>query len=450
MHPSTTYESTDVVDLPSLEILKPPLPTLRARQSQQANKAEVQIPPLIAGALVAAFAAALADGLNNELLTHYYLPDQKVRVNIDRVLDRLFLEFTRQLWDELWRFYSNSNPDASSRVKLLFDGPISQIILILDGPEISRCLLDKLGPGLSRRPVTWSESAKGIDLQLSLQLLCGYWDREYPSRSPRGSPEEIARTLHKHITTGNASSNLVSRVRQVLLSPHYVQMHLMESAIWDIVLKRPYPPPTDGFHVVVFKFECHLFGPREGIHDQRLVNVGSLPAITGSANQCTYTTVSEYVSRHWPKCGTLLLNCLEEAVNNAWVSSGKGNGLHGMSVWDGMDNTGSSHPGLRLLHIEVESGTVNLSVSAYTHTLVQIFQQMAWTCATLSASPFPGSFLHCAMEISDWTYMNDSAFVSCSLAHHPVDNNDLVPWLRRMPGAVIASGFPITHSAAEA
>lgn len=445
MHPSTTPESTRVVGLPNLEILKPPLPTLRAHTSHQAAKAEIQVPPLVAGALVAAFATALADGLDNELLTHYYLADQKVRINIDRVLDRLLVEFTGQLWDELWRFYRDSNPNFPRQVGLLFDGPICQLILILNGPEMSRCILDKLAPGLSRRPLTWSETAKGIDLHLSLQLLCGFWDREYPSRSPRGSPEEIARTLHKYVTTGNASRTLVSRIREVLLSPHYVQMHLMESAIWDIILKRPYPPPKDGFHVIQFKFECHLFGPLDGIGDPQSVKIASLPAVTGSANQCVYTTVLDYIVKQWPKCGTLLLNCLEEAVKTASVSYSEGNGFYGMSVWDDMDDTQTCCPSLRLLHIEVEDGCINLSVSAWTHTLVAILQQMAWTCAALSASPFPGAVSHCAVDISDWTYLNDSAYVSCSLVHQPVESGDQVPWLRQLDGAAIASGFPVAQ-----
>ncbi|KAK7424734.1 hypothetical protein QQX98_000312 [Neonectria punicea] len=426
--------------------IKPPLPSRRPRTAQSPNNAEVQVPPLVAGALVAAFATALADGLNNDLLTHYYLPEQKVRINIDRVLDRLLADFTKQLWDELWRFYCDSNPEAARQVTLLFDGPICQLLLILNGPETPRCILDKIGPGITRRPATWSSTARGIDLPLALQLLCSYWDREFPGRSPRGSPEDIARSLHNYITTGESAKTLIARIREVLISPHFVQMHLMESAVWDILMKRRFRPPKDGFHIIQFKFECQLFGPFEGIGDPQLVSMGSLSAITGTANDCIYTTVSEYTFKQWPKCGSLLLGCIEEAVKQASISCREGHAFTGMSLWDGTDGKDIHCPSLRLLHLEVEDGSIRLSVSAWTHTMIEILQQMAWTCAALSASPFPGALSECAVEVSDWTYMGDSIYVDCSLSHRPVPEGDGAAWLKQLQGAAIANGFPINHT----
>ncbi|RMJ13521.1 hypothetical protein BHE90_002314 [Fusarium euwallaceae] len=447
---STTHEHQAVDDIANASLIniKPPLPSRRPRTAQSPNNAEVLVPPLIGGAVVAAFATALSDGLNNELLTHYYLPEQKVRVNIDRVLDRLLSEFTKELWDELWSFYCDSNPESRDQIKKLFDGPICQLILILNGPEAPHCVLEKLGPGISRRPATWSTTARGIDLPLALQLLCSYWDREFPARSPRGSPDEIARSLHTYITTGESARQLISRIREVLVSPHYVQMHLMESAVWDILLKRPFRPPRDGFHVIQFKFECQLFGPLEGIGDPQLVKMGSLPAITGTANDCVYTTISEYTAKQWPKCGLLLLSCIEDAVKEASISSCDGHAFTGMSIWDGTDDPFLC-PGLRLLHIEVEDGSIRLSVSAWTHTMIEILQQMAWTCAALSASPFPGSLSECAIEVSDYQYLDDSIFVDCSLSHRPVPEGDGAPWLKQLQGAAIANGFPIKHILAE-
>lgn len=443
---STTHESVADVEASVLSI-KPPLPSRRPRTAQSPNNAEVQVPPLVAGALVAAFATALADGLNNDLLTHYYLPEQKVRINIDRVLDRILSEFTGQLWDELWHFYCQSNPESARQVKLLFDGPICQLFLVLNGPETPRCILDKIGPGITRRPATWSSTARGIDLPLALQLLCSFWDREFPARSPRGSPEDIARSLHTYITTGESAKALIAKIREVLISPHYVQMHLMESAVWDILMKRRFPPPTDGFHVIQFKFECQLFGPLEGIGDPQLVSMGSLPAITGTANDCIYTTVSEYTSKQWPKCGSMLLGCIEDAVKQASTSCREGQAFTGMSLWDGTDGKDVYCPSLRLLHLEVEDGSIRLSVSAWTHTMIEILQQMAWTCAALSASPFPGALSECAVEVSDWTYLDDSIYVDCSLSHRPVPEGDGAAWLKQLQGAAIANGFPIKHSA---
>lgn len=442
---TTTHESTDIARTAVASNLKPPLPSLRPRTAQSPNNAEILVPPLVAGAIVASFATALADGLNNELLTHYYLPEQKVRVNIDRVLDRLLLEFTKQLWDELWHFYCDANPESADQIKLLFNGPICQLTLILNGPEASRCILDKLGPGLSRRSASWSLSAGGIDLQLALQLLCGYWNREHAARSPRGSPDDIARSLHTYITTGNSAKTLITKIRETLISPHFVQMHLMESAVWDILLKRPFPPPRDGFHIIQFKFECNLFGPLDGIGDPQLVKLGSLPTITGTANDCMYATVSEYTNDKWPRCGSLVLRCIEEAVTGASMASREGDTFAGMSVWDGEDNNDVFCPSLRLLHVEVEDGSIGISVSAWTHTMIEILQQMAWTCAALSAAPFPG-ISDCVTEVSDWDYLNDSVFVSCKLSHRPISNGDGSPWLRELEGAAIANGFPINHT----
>ncbi|KAK3181950.1 hypothetical protein K4F52_006689 [Lecanicillium sp. MT-2017a] len=422
---------------------KPPLPTLPTSFSQHVKDTEVQVPPLIAGALVGAFANTLAEGLDNALLTHYYLSEQKVKINLDRVIDRLLSDFVRQIWDELYHFYHDTSSEPSSQVILLFEGPIRQIILILNGPETSRCVLDKIGPGLSQRPVSWSVNGGGIDLTLALQLICGFWHREFPTVSPGGCPEQIARTLHTLILNGQASKNLISEINRVLLSPNYVQVHMSESAIWDIIRKRPFPPPGDGYQLVQFKFDCQLFGPLDGIGDPQLVNIGSLPAITGTAGSCVYTTVAEYIDKQWPKCGRLLLKCLEEAVTNASVSHQQGEQCPGMSVWDSSDEDAVFCPGLRMIHLEVEDNSIRVSVSAWTHTLIEVFQQMCWTCATLSASPFPGALSECAIEVTDFVYMNNSAYVDCSISHNQVAEGDSMAWLEPFHGAAIASGFPL-------
>src|SRR5687768_9289692 len=148
--PATTTSTTNL-HIPN----KPPLPTSIARGiPNRKNDAQVLVPPLVAGALVAAFARAVAEGLGNELLTHYYLTTageggstSKV-VNVDRVLDRLLAEFTRALWDELFDFYTATDRGFTRQVALLFDGPIRQLVLVLNGPETAACLLDHIGPGL--------------------------------------------------------------------------------------------------------------------------------------------------------------------------------------------------------------------------------------------------------------------------------------------------------------
>lgn len=422
---------------------KPPLPTLPSRIDKHSKETEVHLPPLISGSFVAAFAKALAEGLDNALLTHYYLPDGKVKVNVDRVLDRLLADFCREVWDELYKFYHDSDTAPSTQVMRLFEGPISQLILILNGPETSKCVLDLIAPGVSSRKVTWTATASGVDLPMALQLICGFWHREYPDQSPGGCPEQISRTLHSLMLGGQAAKKLVTEIRRLLMSPNYVQMHLAESTIWEIIRRRPFRPPADGFQLIQYKFSCQLFGPLDGIGDPQLVNIGSLPAITGTAGECVYTTVAEYTDKQWSKAGRTLLRCLEEAVMNASSSHQAGEPSLGIAVWDSSDQDGTRCPGLKLIHMEVEDNSIRVSVSAWTHMHTEIFQQMSWTCAALSSSPFPGTLSECAVQVSDWAFQDDSVFVDCSLSHEPISEDHNQPWLTNFRGAAIARGFPL-------
>jgi hypothetical protein len=433
-------------------LIKPPLPTLPTSASRHANAIEVQLPPLIAGALVAAFAATIADGLGNQLLTHYYLSDEvqaAVRPNLDRAIDRLLVGFAEQLWDELFDFYRASNAQFARQVAMLFDGPVRQLILIINGPELARCLLERIGPGLSRRPITWSETAKGIDLSLAMQLVCGFWHREFPALSPGGNPDEIARTIVQYLTDGRAFKNLVANLQHTLVGPHYVQMILMESAVWDIAMKRGQgqgqAPPVDGFHIMQFRFECHLFERLDAAGDISQSGIDQLRALTGTASDCVGTTVSEYVERRWHRCGRILQRCLSEALVGALESFRQGQPCEGMSVWDGSAEQ-SLYPGLRLVHVEAEPGTLRLSVSAWTPVLVEVLQQMAWTCAALTAPPFPDGVAECAMRIASWEQLNGSTYVNCSLTHRLVPDNEVTPALQQRRGVSIASGFPLEGS----
>ncbi|KAH8170345.1 hypothetical protein LIA77_09126 [Sarocladium implicatum] len=427
---------------------KPPLPTSIARIAHGKNDAAVVVPPLVAGALVAAFARAVAEGLGNELLTHYYLTTgegQKTQVNVDRVLDRLLAEFTRGLWDELYDFYTASDRGFTRQVSLLFDGPIRQLVLVLNGPETSACILEHLGPGLSRRKSTWSKDATGIELRVALQLVCGYWHREYPSLSPGGSPEEISRALCNRLVDGRASNALINNIRKMLLSPHYLQLHILETAIWDRMLRRRRPPPRDGFHVAQFRFECQLaINPGE-YSSPGEIDLAARRAITGTSAECRPTTVSQYTDRHWQRSGRLVLSCLNSAVKTAYQSAEQGDGFSGMSFWDGNGDGDPSDfcPGLRLLHFEVEDGLVQLNVCAWAHCLVDIFQQMAWTCAALGATPFGSWPVESGVEITEGRYEEDTMYFNCSMAHQPVSEGEGAAWLRGVPSAVIARGFPV-------
>lgn len=444
MPPQNCPASTDRPGPPATTLIKPPLPLLSSNRSRNNNPIEVQLPPLIAGALIAAFATAVADGLGNELLTHYYLSDQRVQVNLDRVLDRLIAEFTGHLWDELFDFYQASNANFSNQVTRLFEGPIRQIVLILNGPEVTRCILDKIGPSLSRRPITWSETSKGIDLPLALQLVCTYWHREFSSRSPGGNPEEIARSIYTQMINGSSARKLLAGMKEILFSPYFVQMFLMESAMCDIIQKRRRPPPYDGFHALQLRFEVQFFDTNSSAEIMRLLNISSLPVITGSAERCISTTIADYTSLHWPRSGRYLVKCLEEALRSAAQASLGGGEFAGMSLLEGDDEQEASGRGLRLLLVEVERGFVRLNVSAWLLSLVDILQQMAWVCAALSASPVPdGTPAESALQVFDWRYEQDSTFINCNIRHRELAQNEGPAWLRQHKRPVIASGFPI-------
>lgn len=422
-------------------ILKPPLPSLSYSRARE-DTLDIRLPHVIAGGLVAAFAEKVAQGLDHDLLTHYYLSDQKVRVNLDRVFDGLMAEFTSDIWDELWDFYYASNAEHARQLSLLFKGPVQQMVILLNGPELSPCVLERLGPGLTRRKKTWTQDSHGIDLSLALQLVCRWWHHENPSLSPGGSPDEIARNIGSHLTTGRAFTDFLAKIRRVLYSPHYVQMHLMDAAVWDITNGRRHrPPPTSGYHVFQFRFDCD---PRQRIMEEGHVEISAFPAIIGTSDQCLLTTVAGYVERHWPRCGLVILRCLEEAFKTATDSFQQGQSFSSMSFWDDTEADAALSPGLNLVHVEVEEGMVRMSVSAWVLTMVEILQQMAWMCAALSSSPMPPDTIsECALQIVGWEYAGETTLVNCTLAHKAVPASEGAPWLRQRRGAVVIPGFPV-------
>lgn len=421
--------------------IKPPLPSLSFSRRRE-ESIDIKVPALIAECLIHGFSIAFADALGNELLTHYYLSEQRVQLNIDRVFDRLIADFTGEIWDELWDYYYAANAQHARQLSLLFDGPVRQIILILLNPELSRCVLDRIGPGLSRRPSmgTGGQAVQGVTLGLALQVITRYWHREYASRSPGGNPDDISRTIENHVLTGKAFKHLVARTRKILYTPNYIQIHLMESAAWDIVIKRRRPPPPDGYHVLQFRFECDL---RQRIMEAGHVDIDSYQVITGTAAKSVQTSVSEYAGSRWPRCGNVIVRCLKEAVGNATETFQQSGMFAGMSFWDQNEPAAALSPGLRLLHLEIEEGIMRLNVSAWVIPLVEIMQQMAWLCAALSTSPTPESITECGVVVNDWDYMNESTFVHCSLVHRAAPENEGAAWLKQRKGVIVVPGFPI-------
>lgn len=420
--------------------VKPPLPSLSFSRRRE-ESIDIKVPALVAECLIHGFSIAFADALGNELLTHYYLSEQRVKLNIDRVFDRLIADFTGEIWDELWDFYYASNAQHARQLSLLFDGPVRQMILILLNPEMSRCVLDRIGPGLSRRPSLGTAPAvQGVTLGLALQIVTRYWHKEHAARSPGGNPDDISRTIDNHIINGKAFKNLIARTRKILYTPNYIQIHLMESAAWDIVINRRRPPPPDGFHVLQFRFECDL---RQRIMETGHVDVGAYPVITGTAGNCVQTTVFEYAGGRWPRCGNVIVRCVKEAVTNATEAFQQGQSFGGMSFWDQNDPAAALSPGLRLLHLEIEEGIMRLNVSAWVIPLVEIMQQMAWLCAALSTSPTPEAVTECGLLVNDWDYMSDSTFVHCSLVHRAVPADEGAAWLQQRQGVIVVPGFPI-------
>ncbi|KZZ99450.1 hypothetical protein AAL_02022 [Moelleriella libera RCEF 2490] len=427
---------------------EPSQPSLSSSASTGAKVVEVQPPPQIAGSLVTALATFVADQLGNELFTHYYQGEQKPPTSLDRVVDRLLSEFTKKLGEELHRVYQEPGAEPPSpRVTLLFEGPIPQLMLVLNGPEAAKCMIDKLGPGLSQRKASWPAVSAGVDLAQALQLLCHYWHREKPSQSPPGSPDDIAQDLHRKIVQGTALGEFTAAILRLLMTPHYVQAHASESAMWHIITMRPSPPPADGYHILDLMFRCQLFGPLDGTAPPQPVEVGSLPAVTGTAEECVDTTVTKYTEQVWPRNGPLILRCLNEAIRNAATSYRHGKPTSGLAVWDASGDSASPNPGIRLIHVELGDAVTRLALSSRPHHLVAVFQQMCWLCAALSTSPFPGALSECTCSVSDWKYAKDSTYINCHLEHQPVPDCPGPSWLRQREGPAIARGFPLYSSA---
>lgn len=430
--------------VPQRPLVKPPFPTLATLGPCNKNPILIRLPSVIAGALIVAFSTLVADGLTlgDGFLAHYYLPDTRLQINLDIVLDRLLSEFTNNIWDELFDFYEATNTEHASQVVLLFDGPIRQLVLTLKGPELSKCILDKIAPGISRRPLAWAKTAGGIDFSLALKHLCRYWQGEFASYSPRGNPDDVACSIEGRLVKGTSFHELVTQIKRTLFTPHLVQLQMMESAIYYIVLKQQQRHPQDGFRILQFSFD---FNPSERLGSIRNLDqndIGSFQTITGTAGQYGWSTMSEYASRYWPKYGSLVQRCLSEALVNAFQSQFERGLFSAKSVWD--DSHLQTMPsGLRLLHVEIEPRTVRLTISAWMLALVDVLQQMAWTCSVLSCSPCPERLVECHMQISDWEYQEEHTIINCSTIHRPVPDSEAISWLQHSRGAVAAVGFPI-------
>jgi hypothetical protein len=445
MPPQDDLESDSRPGLPrSLVLVKPPLPTLASSRSSRENSIEVQLPPLISGTLIMAFSAAVADALGNELITYYYLPDERIKINLDMVVERIISDFVKNIWDELFEFYRASNAEHGNQVTRLFEGPIRQIILILYGPEVSRCILERIGPGLSRRPLTWTETARGVDPSLALQLICGYWHRNFASRSPGGNPDDIARSIGSRLLSGESFRTLVSKFKKTLYTPHLVQVHLMESTIWEVTLKRRQRPPTDGFHLFQFRFEFDASQRFFAASNPSDSGIKEIPVITGTAEECGWATVRDYTLGYWPRTGGVVLEYLERAMVEARLSHLEGRSYTAMSFWESSNPSEAAlYPGLRLLHFEIEPGAIRVTVSAWVQPMIDVLQQLAWTCAALSSSPVPDGVVECRTRISSWEYDHDLVRVNLGLLHKTAPEAGTVSWLRQNGGAVISSGFPV-------
>lgn len=462
-------------DLPAV---KPPLHSLAGTalgrgHVREASSSEIKIPHVVASALVSAFAATVTDALGNQLLTHYYLTGQCVDVNLDRVLDGLVDRFTREAWDELWDFYYASNAEHARQLSLLFPGPVRQLIMILVGPDLARCILNTIGPGLSRRlgppPPTSSPSGTPppldgtpVHLEMAVQLVFRWWHREFPADSPGGSPDDIARTICARTVSGRAFGSLIERIRSTLYTPHHVQKHLVDSSMWHILTRRPYPPPSDGFHVWQFRIECDA--SQRMLELEAGADLGSLPVIVGTASECYPTTVAEYTWQQWPRRGALVAGCLDDALCKAAESARRANPFVGISLWDEASvaspedtpmtddpatDLHSSSSGIRAIHVEIDGPLIRLTVCARPMALVDIAQQVSWTCAALSSSPFPDALCECRTNVAGWEYGGAGAgagattTVGCSLSHREVGIEHGSAWLQGRRGAVVVPGFPV-------
>ncbi|KJZ71656.1 hypothetical protein HIM_08968 [Hirsutella minnesotensis 3608] len=206
---------------------------------------------------------------------------------------------------------------------------------------------------------------------------------------------------------GTASQALLAQVRSIMLSPHHVQMHLAESAISDLLMtRRRRPPRTDGHHLVQFRFDCQLFGPLNGIGDPSLVPVASLPAVTGTADDCVCTPVSDYTKAIGHMAAELFSGVFKKPQTTP-------SSQLGTRLWRASEENSLPCAGPQFVHMELAARELRMSVCARVFAMMGVFQQMCWTLATLSLCPFSKSLSECVVDVSEFGHDGEAAFIQC-------------------------------------
>jgi hypothetical protein len=255
------------------------------------------------------FAVAIANtvadyiGGGDDVVPYYHLHSGPIKVNLDRAIDRLIPQFTEELQTELWR-----NLNAPGRKVL------QQILDLLKESSVSRCILERIAPGMTRRSAPLWLAKQSKPRSLSFSEVVHFWIDQI-SRV-KGNLDFLVDSLDAVIVGSCAFQDFARKVKYYICSDNFVQMNLMESAMWDITMRRPRSLARDGFNAVQWKFDWKILGLLRPT-DTYQMKIGEMISITGTPNESYACTITQYVSETWKSYGPFLLELLEGEISHA-------------------------------------------------------------------------------------------------------------------------------------
>lgn len=89
-------------------------------------------------------------------------------------------------------------------------------------------------------------------------------------------------------------------------------------------------PTKQHYHILDVQWDMKQFIAEQFGDKHGKICIGSLITLTGSAQWAQASTVRDYLNRHWPTTGPLLLKALQNALDFGWSVESKGNSFHSL------------------------------------------------------------------------------------------------------------------------
>lgn len=203
------------------------------------------------------------------------------------------------------------------------------------------------------------------------------------------------------------------------------------------------------WYLVHFRVHWDLLGFLKSQFNDRVPDLSSLVALTGTALYAEATTCSNYLQKNWPNSGMLFLATLQTVVERTvkddakttQARRSKARMTHFLSRDSDKDSASSYDVDLEMEFVE---GDATLIIAHGTkQMLVELMQQIAWLGATLSSPP---SGYDIAYSEASITNLEGSHLTFDIRFHyerlHPKEQSC---WFPLFCGASIAWGFPIAE-----